>query len=107
MYEGISSSSLSVADAIIALFSVSQNSDQELSAPGQTGHHRADGNIGDLRDIAIVQLIDFPQHDDFTKLGRHLCQGSLNIFGIRLEKSDLFGGLYPLSVQAFMLKFLL
>ena len=38
---------------------------------------------------------------------RQLCQGALNIFGIRLEKSDLLGSLDSRSVQAFMLKFLL
>jgi hypothetical protein len=62
-----------------------------LPAPGQARHYRADWNIGDLRDIAIVQLIDFPQDNHFAKLRRQLCQGALNLFGIYLEKCDLLG----------------
>ncbi len=94
-------------DAIIILPSVPQKSDQKLPAPGQTGHHCADRNIGDLCDIAIVQLIHFPQNNNFAKLRRQLCHGALNLFGIRLEKSDLLGSLNPRSLRAFMLKFLL
>jgi hypothetical protein len=82
-------------------------SDQKLPAPGQAGHYCSDWNVGDLCDIAIVQLIDFPQDNYFTKLRRQLCQGALNLFGIRLEKCDLLGSLDFRSVQAFVLKFLL
>ena len=94
-------------DEIAVMYDGLELDGPSMPAAGQTGHHRTDWNIGDLRDVAIVQLIDFPENNHLSKLSRQLRQGALNVFGIRFEKCNLLRCLYPRSLWTFMLKFLL